>query len=130
MKKYKTQKERIIEFMRPNGTDNKIKWFTHKLIVDDVNNYFGSKRKSISDRLLGLIISGHVERALKPDELKKGSNGKKEYIYRWTGKEYIPPDRKTLKTYHKNHADNIAIGKHLYSHYPHLPKWFRLMMLN
>jgi hypothetical protein len=114
-------------------------WYAHDKIVRAIEEAEGINVKEtyqggLACYLIGLVKSGHLQRAVKPPELsrKVQYDCKKEYLYRQTGKAYkrgIP----SLKSHKNQFCDSHIRGQQsheLWRIHRTLPKWFRLMMLD
>lgn len=126
-KNLKTVNELIIECLAASGPKNKRLWFSCKKILEYINEHSFKEMKIISTNLIKLTKDGYIERTIKPKEMRMKYSVKTEYLYRWTGKEYVRPNYSKLKTYHEHQHDNIKMARDVKWILPDAPKWFRRM---
>lgn len=111
--------------LQPFGTEKAGLWFTHKAVKRRLQDQ-GHKDapENLNQFLYKLVLSGHVERALRPN--KKQYAPRPEYIYRRTAKPYIPPVMG--KGMNGVTPDQIQKAYQIRLDHGRLPKWFRDMM--
>lgn len=130
MEKLGTWKERIMFVF--TGREKKGIWFSHKKIIEHLDCTNRNKPLSVTMYLLQLIRTGHLERAVKPAELRENDlyRPQVEYLYRWTGLKYVRPDNFTKIGGINSRVDPDAmrLGAEIWNNHPHLPKWFRDIM--
>ncbi len=74
------------------------------------------KTRAINSYLLRLTHSGHVVRANAPDVLKDDPLDHIHYVYKWTGKKFIPC-YDTIGKAHSKHMEKAALRKKIKQHY-------------
>lgn len=114
--------EKVVSALHPFGTEKAGLWFTHGGIYKRLQEREGLRPcempQNLNQVLYGLVRSGHLERALKPDKLRAAYQVQQEFIYRRTSKPF------TVKVF----REDIEQGRQIYLDSPRLPKWFRDMM--
>jgi len=139
MKTDRTWKERIMDVTTGRNSRGAPLWYSHgkicMLIAGQEDISVSSIRaKSITPYLLGLVKSGHLERAEKPVHLCRHmrGNGTKEYLYRQTGKKFKIYAGESFESYKNKGSDASVLGYQahkIWRDHRKLPKWFRQMML-
>ncbi|PCI57110.1 MAG: hypothetical protein COB36_02235 [Alphaproteobacteria bacterium] len=78
-----------------------------------------------------LTLSGHVIRAYKPKHLIKSKNGRQEFIYKWSGRQYRDEIEriKGLCYDDMTPTDKAKLMRCLGAHYPDFPSWYQRMIL-
>lgn len=119
-------KEAIMQLL----INSRKKWYSSRAITEHLNAVFNRNIKPTSS-LLRLVKSGHIERAYKPPHLINSRNGKREYIYRWSGRPYHDKIERLKKLPYQDMppTDRAIIMRFLSAHYPGLPGWYQRMML-
>lgn len=121
--------EKVIAALHPFGTEKQGLWFTHGGIYKRLQEREGLRPdempQNLNQVLYGLVRSGHLERAIKPDKMRATYQTQQEYIYRRTAKAFEP---KTIKGMNAP-ADDLERGRQIQLDSPRLPKWFRDMMM-
>lgn len=132
----KTWKEKIVAVLSGQNVRGKPLWYSHKKIMQLVSENEGydisTKYRSLSNYLLELVKSGHLERALKPPHLSSKVHPDKEYLYRRTSKPYTR-EYMSLQSSKNNFTDAHIRGQEafeLWRKHKTLPKWFRRMMMD
>lgn len=132
----KTWKEKIVAVLTGQNSRGKPLWYSHKKImqlVSDAEGYdISVKYRSLSNYLLELVKSGHLERTIKPAHLSDKVQPNKEYLYRRTAKPYNR-EYMSLQSSKNNLTDAHIRGQEafeLWRKHRTLPKWFRRMMMD
>jgi hypothetical protein len=136
----RTWKEKIIAVMTGLNDRGKPLWYSHKKILDLISEAEGrdvSKTyRSLSNYLLELVKSGHLQRTIAPEgisnKLCHGTVAGKSYLYRRTSKPFVR-GQVNLRSEKNKLTDAHLRGMEahdLWREYPELPKWFRIMMMS
>lgn len=106
------------------------KWFGSRAITTHLYAELGRNIKPTS-YLLRLVKSGHIVRAYKPHHLITSRYGKRELIYKWSGRAYCDKieSLKLLSYEEMSPTDRAIIMRCLSAHYPGLPGSYQRMML-
>lgn len=116
---------KIAHSLQACGTENRGLWFTHKGVIRRLQEHgHENVPESLTQFLRDLVLSGHIERAIKPD--KGEYRPRKEFIYRRTAKAFKP----SVMGQGMNAVNPEDIQKAWQRRLDHkrLPKWFRDMM--
>lgn len=110
--------------------ESRKKWYSSRAITVHLKAEIGRDIKPTSS-LLQLVKSGHIERAYKPPHLINSKNGKREYIYRWSGKAYHDQIERLKKLPYDDLLPiyKAQVMRFLNAHYPDMPDWYLRMML-
>lgn len=122
-----TWAEKVIESLKPVGTERQGLWFTHASLYKRLQDYCSPEAMpdNLRQVLYDLVKSGHLERAVKPDKLKAAYQIQQEYIYRLTGKPFKVKPLIGMNA----PADDLQKAYQVKLDHPALPKWFRDMMM-
>ncbi len=115
---------KIVAALQPFGTGDQGAWFTHAALLRRVKDHHQDTPQDLTHELYGLVKTGHIERAIRPDQVQDKQVSRTEYIYRRTAKAYRPKEVKGMNApiAAMDRARQIQLDN------PRLPKWFRDMM--
>jgi hypothetical protein len=137
----KTWKEKIIDALTGRNNRGDPLWYSHKKILELVSENEGhdvsQPYRSLSNYLLELVKSGHLERALTPPGVSNkkchGMEPGKAYLYRRTSKPF-KRGYLNLKSSRNQYNSEVHIrgqeAFELWRKHKSLPKWFRRMMMD